>query len=174
MPNLLYSVFSVNSTYPPDFQLKGYNNSLLDSREFSDRKILLLQIFKQEFMSDNIPQLELKYKFWIETSDQVSILGEGKWVLLKAIRDTGSLKAAVDQMGYAYRQTWENLKKIEEKLGFSLIEKSRGGASGGQTVLTAKGAELVSFFERLYSEIDPVIQRHLAGMQDELNDILKL
>lgn len=123
-------------------------------------------------MSENTSHLQLKYKFWIESTDQVSILGEGKWILLKAIRDTGSLKAAVDQMGYAYRQTWDNLKKIEEKLGFPLIEKSRGGATGGQTVLTAKGEELVSFFERLYNEIDPVIQQHLAGLQDELNDIL--
>lgn len=124
-------------------------------------------------MPENTSQLQLKYKFWIESNDQVSILGEGKWILLKAIRDTGSLKAAVDQMGYAYRQTWDNLKKIEEKLGFPLIEKSRGGASGGQTVLTEKGVALVNFFERLYNQVDPVIQQHLAGLQDELNAILK-
>jgi molybdate transport system regulatory protein len=125
-------------------------------------------------MPENTSQLQLKYKFWIESNDQVSILGEGKWILLKAIRDTGSLKAAVDLMGYAYRQTWDNLKKIEEKLGFPLIEKSRGGASGGQTVLTEKGVALVNFFERLYNQVDPVIQQHLAGLQDELNDILKV
>lgn len=114
----------------------------------------------------------LRYKFWIETEDDVSLLGEGKWLLLKAIRDAGSLKAAVDQMGYAYRQTWDNLKIIEEKLGFSLIEKSRGGASGGQTVLTAKGEELVSFFEKLYHQVDPSIQQHLTALQDELNQII--
>ncbi len=125
-------------------------------------------------MPENTSHLQLKYKFWIESYDQVSILGEGKWILLKAIRDTGSLKAAVDQMGYAYRQTWDNLKKIEEKLGFPLIEKSRGGVSGGQTVLTEKGVALVNFFERLYNQVDPVIQQHLAGLQDELNDILKV
>jgi len=123
-------------------------------------------------MPETTSHLQLKYKFWIESNDQVSILGEGKWILLKAIRDTGSLKAAVDQMGYAYRQTWDNLKKIEEKLGFKLIEKSRGGATGGQTVLTAKGEELVSFFEKLYNQVDPVIQQHLTGLQDELNEIL--
>ncbi|MBE0639856.1 MAG: LysR family transcriptional regulator [Bacteroidales bacterium] len=124
-------------------------------------------------MSENKSHLQLKYKFWIESNDQVSILGEGKWILLKAIRDTGSLKAAVDKMGYAYRQTWDNLKKIEEKLGFPLIEKSRGGAAGGQTVLTRKGVQMVEYFERLYNQVDPVIQQHLSGLQDELNKIIQ-
>mgnify|MGYP001206505399 CR=1 FL=1 len=114
----------------------------------------------------------LKYKFWIETEDEISILGEGKWHLLKAIRDTGSLKAAVEQMGYAYRQTWDNLKKIEERLGFALIEKSGGGVYGGQTVLTPKGEQLVAFFEKLYNQVDPVIQEQLSNLQDDLNKIV--
>jgi len=81
-------------------------------------------------MANENLDLRLKYKFWIENGNRGNLLGEGKWLLLKAIRETGSLKAAVEEMGYAYRQTWENLKKIEKKLGFQLIEKSRGGASG--------------------------------------------
>jgi len=132
---------------------------------------LIFSTFGQNSKSA-MARARLRYKFWIETEDDVSLLGEGKWLLLKAIRDAGSLKAAVDQMGYAYRQTWDNLKTIEEKLGFALIEKSRGGASGGQTVLTAKGEELVSFFEKLYHQVDPSIQQHLTTLQDELNQII--
>lgn len=60
-------------------------------------------------MSAN-PKPKLRYKFWIETERGDGILGEGKWLLLKAIRDTGSLNAAVDKMGLAYRQTWDKLK----------------------------------------------------------------
>ena len=71
-------------------------------------------------------KLNLKYKFWIETMDGESIMGEGKWQLLKAIHDHGSLQAAVKSMGYTYLQPWENLKYIEEKLGFKLLEKTRG------------------------------------------------
>jgi len=123
-------------------------------------------------MADKSLEMQLNYKFWIENGNRGSILGEGKWQLLKAIRDTGSLKAAVDEMGYAYRQTWENLKKIEKKLGFQLIEKSRGGASGGQTVLTAKGIALVNFFDKLYNEMNPIIEAHLNALQNELNEIV--
>lgn len=123
-------------------------------------------------MANENLDLTLKYKFWIENGHRGSLLGEGKWLLLKAIRDTGSLKAAVDQMGYAYRQTWENLKKIEKKLGFRLIEKSRGGACGGQTILTAKGVALVNFFDNLYNEMNPVIEEHIEALQKELNEIV--
>jgi molybdate transport system regulatory protein len=113
--------------------------------------------------------LKLNYKFWIETDQGLSVLGEGKWKLLKAIKETGSLKAAVDEMGYTYRQTWENLKTIENKLGFKLIEKSRGGEKGGQTVLTAKGEKIVAFFDKLYNEIEPDIQQHFENMIGDLN-----
>lgn len=116
--------------------------------------------------------LQLKYKFWIETADHVNILGEGKWLLLKAIRDTGSLKAAVEEMGYAYRQTWDNLKKIEQRLGFKLVEKTRGGASGGHTILTEKGRQLVEFFEHLYSKVEPAIEQQIKDLQSDLDALL--
>jgi molybdate transport system regulatory protein len=118
-------------------------------------------------------ELHLKYKFWIESDENISILGEGKWLLLKTIRATGSLKAAVDQMGYAYRQTWDNLRKIESRLGFKLIEKTRGGAKGGQTVLTPKGEKLIDIYEQLYHQIDPIIQQQVSHFEVELNSFLK-
>lgn len=116
-------------------------------------------------------QLRLKYKFWIETGDNINILGEGKWLLLKAIRDTGSLKAAVEKMGYTYRQTWQNLKNIEARLGFPLIEKHRGGEKGGETVLTPKGEKIVAFFDQLYQRIEPDIEVCFRTMLDELNEL---
>ena len=124
------------------------------------------------YMEGKPDTLKLNYKFWIETQSGMSILGEGKWMLLKAIRDTGSLKAAVEEMGYTYRQTWENLKIIEEKLGFKIIEKNRGGEKGGQTVLTAKGEKIVSFFDHLYAEVEPQIQKSFNNMMEELNRIV--
>ena len=116
-------------------------------------------------------QLRLNYKFWIETESGSPILGEGKWKLLKAIEETGSLKDAAEKMGFAYRQTWENLKNIEERLGFRIIEKSRGGEKGGQTVLTEKGRQIVAFFDRLYQETEPELQKKFAGMINDLRMI---
>jgi molybdate transport system regulatory protein len=117
--------------------------------------------------------LKLNYKFWIETENDISVLGDGKWLLLKAIKETGSLKAAVAKLGYTYRQTWENLKNIEKKLGFALIEKHRGGEKGGETFLTPKGEKIVMFFEKLHLEIEPDIQKLFKKFTDELNTIVE-
>ncbi len=118
-------------------------------------------------------KLSLNYKFWIETEEGLNILGEGKWQLLKKIQETGSLKAAVESMGHAYRQTWDNLQRIEERLGFKLIDKQRGGSRGGMTTLTRKGEMLVAFFDRLYAETDPELQRRFDSMIRELNEIVE-
>jgi molybdate transport system regulatory protein len=115
--------------------------------------------------------MKLNFKIWIESDGGLSILGEGKWKLLKAIRETGSLKAAAEEMNFAYRQTWENLKTIEEKLGFKLVDKSRGGESGGKTVLTPKGEQVVDFFEMLYHDIEPRLQESFNKMLQKLNSI---
>jgi molybdate transport system regulatory protein len=117
-------------------------------------------------------RLKLNYKFWIETQSGVSLLGEGKWKLLIAIRDTGSLKAAVEKMGYTYRQTWQNLKDIEERLGFKLIEKSRGGEKGGETVLTSKGELIVAFFDKLYADVEPELNKSFERMVEDLHKIV--
>jgi molybdate transport system regulatory protein len=124
-------------------------------------------------MKSSHPKLKLNYKIWIETDDGLNILGEGKWKLLKDIKQTGSLKNAVEKSGLAYRQTWDNLKKIEDRIGFKLIDKSRGGEKGGQTVLTAKGEKIVDFFEKLYGEIEPDIQQHFTKLIIELNKIIE-
>jgi molybdate transport system regulatory protein len=113
--------------------------------------------------------MKLNYKIWIESDEGVSILGEGKWKLLQAIKQTGSLKAAAEKVGYAYRQTWESLKNVEDKIGFKLVEKIRGGESGGKTVLTPKGEQLLDFFEELYIEVEPLLQRSFDKLNLTLN-----
>ncbi len=122
-------------------------------------------------MAKNYQKLKLNYKIWVETDAHVSIFGEGKWKLLKAIKETGSLRAAVENQGLSYRQTWSKLKNIEEKLGFPIIEKTRGGAQGGQTKLTTQGEKIVDFFDKVYNEFEPSVKKIFQQLIDELNSI---
>lgn len=143
-------------------------------QHFSDVAIaacFIIKIIVLQSMTEKPEKLVLKYKFWIETDSGINILGEGKWKLLKAIRDTGSLKAAIDKMGYTYRKTWENLKNIEDKLGFKLIEKQRGGESGGQTILTKNGERFIDLFDKLYNEAEPEIHKCFSNMLSDLHEI---
>jgi molybdate transport system regulatory protein len=107
-----------------------------------------------------------EYKIWLATEDGVGVLGDGKWKILKAIDQTGSLVAACDNLGLTYRRTWNDLKKVENLLGFTLLEKSRGGQDGGHSVLTSDGTRLVKAFDQFHARMD-------ASMQKEFDQLLK-
>lgn len=120
---------------------------------------------KFESKLDNI---RLHYKIWMEEASGAGILGDGKWQMLKLIEEKGSMKAACDELGYTYRRTWGNLKKIEDFFGFPLLEKHRGGAEGGNTQLTAEGKRLVAAFDQFHARVDNVIQDGFATFINEL------
>ncbi len=86
--------------------------------------------------------VRFNYKIWLSTEDEQGILGDGKWQILKAIEKHGSLKAATKALKITYRRTWGDLKKIKEMLGFSILEKERGGKDGGKSSLTLKAGNL--------------------------------
>jgi len=121
---------------------------------------------KFESKLDNI---QLHYKIWMEDSTGKGILGDGKWQMLKLIEEKGSMKAACDELGYTYRRTWGNLKKIEDFFGFPLLEKHRGGAEGGNTQLTPEGRRLVKAFDQFHSGVDRVIQEGFTAFIKELH-----
>ncbi len=102
--------------------------------------------------------VSVNYKIWIETTDGKGILGDNRIKLMKTIQETGSLMAACKKMDYSYRKTWNSLKELETKHQLKLIEKHRGGSSGGSTVLTKKGEVLVQFFDEFHSEADQLLK----------------
>jgi len=119
-------------------------------------------------MNNNI-NYKIKHKIWIENENGEGILGDGKWELLKIIHTTASLKTAIEEMGWGYRSTWTKLKNIENKLGFNIIEKSRGGSGGGgYTKLTKEGEQLVEHFQNLHNKIDSIIKKPISDFLDKI------
>lgn len=102
-----------------------------------------------------------KYKIWLETPDGKGVLGDGKWLLLKTINETGSLTAAVEELGISYRKTWNNIKRIEQLLGFPLLETSRGGTRKGMSVLTPEARKIVEAFDSFHQKVDGTIKSAL-------------
>jgi molybdate transport repressor ModE-like protein len=115
-----------------------------------------------------LPDLHLHYKIWLSDDKESGILGDGKWQMLKLIEEKGSMKAACDELGYTYRRTWGNLKKIEKFFGFPLLEKQRGGSEGGHTGLTEEGKRLVRAFDLFHRSVDEHIQRGFDSFIEEL------
>jgi len=100
----------------------------------------------------------LQHKMWLETADGDGILGDGKWQILKAVDKEGSLTGACQKLGLTYRRTWGDLKKIEQQMGFPLLNKSRGGKEGGMSELSPQGKALVEAFDRF--QIKAFIQNY--------------
>lgn len=97
--------------------------------------------------------MEVKIKNFLINKDHNGIFGGGKWHMLKAINEHGSIKAAADSLGRSYRKAWGDIKKAEEGLDRALIVKSRGGKNGGHAELTDFGQLLLKRWDIYQSDI---------------------
>ena len=95
--------------------------------------------------------------------------GEGPSRLLRAVEETGSLRAAAISMEMAYSKANRLIKTAEAALGFRLLTRVTGGRDGGGSRLTEEGAAWLARFEtyrdaclaanrRLFAEYFPARQ----------------
>lgn len=119
---------------------------------------------------DAFSNLQLNYKIWFSNDDGKGIMGDGKWQILKAIDETGSLKAACDKLQLTYRRTWNDLKEIEKLTGVTLLESTRGGADGGSMRLTPMGKKLIRAFDHFHERVDGLMQHHFQLMLFEIKN----
>ena len=83
--------------------------------------------------------------------------------LLHLVEYTRSVQDACSMMQISYSTAWNMLNRVEDELGFPLVMRNRGGASGPGTVLTEKGRRLMDaydqFSERMKKEADLLYDR---------------
>ena len=107
--------------------------------------------------------IRINYKLWMSSEKGDAIIDDDKWQLLIAIHKHGSLKAASEIRKVSYRKVWGDLKKIEEILGFQIIDKYRGGKDGGVTYVTDEGLKLIQNYIEFRAEfqeaVDVVIKK---------------
>ena len=111
----------------------------------------------------------LDYQISLEHKQKGNILDEYCFKLLKKIQETGSLKSAADELNVSYRKAWGNVEDIEQGLGFKLLERQRGGASGGKTLLTDDGEKLIEAHEALREEFNAAIKMITKKFFNALN-----
>lgn len=94
--------------------------------------------------------------------------------LLRAVDELGSLNRAADAHGRSYSRSHARLKELEAAFG-SLVERQRGGASGGGSTLTDRAHDLLARFDRLragYTSIAETTDAVLAGtVQDRSGEL---
>jgi molybdate transport system regulatory protein len=99
-------------------------------------------------------QLRTRFKLWLSSRDVEGVFGDGKWRLLQSIDAEGSLRAASQSLHISYRKAWGDLKKAQQCLNITLVEKQRGGVQGGRTELTEQGKKWMDAYTRFRGDIE--------------------
>jgi molybdate transport system regulatory protein len=101
--------------------------------------------------------MKLVYKIWLNNNDGRAF-GEGPYRLLKGVELTGSLKKSAAVMGMAYSKARRVTECCERNLGFALLERKRGGPSGGGgSEVTAEAVGLMREYELIRAETEKAI-----------------
>ena len=98
-------------------------------------------------------KIRVRTKTWLEV-DKQPFLGDGRYRLLIAIRQNGSINAAAKALGISYRKAWAQLQALEEISPLPLLERRTGGRGGGETHLTEGTIDLLQRFESLRSQVN--------------------
>ena len=69
-------------------------------------------------------------------------------MLLSLVEETGSVRRACERMQISYSGGWNIIRALESQLHFPLLERSQGGASGGESRLTERGRRLLGCYDR--------------------------
>ena len=93
-------------------------------------------------------------RIWLEYESGETLFGEGQITILEAIEKEGSINAGAKSLGMGYRSMWGRLKKIEQRMGFPLLIRRKGGAFGGQSVLTAEARLMIEKFRQLQQDLN--------------------
>ena len=84
----------------------------------------------------------------VSLSREKPFFDEKTAMLLALVEETGSVRRACERMQISYSGGWNIIRALESQLHFPLLERSQGGASGGESRLTERGRRLLSCYER--------------------------
>jgi molybdate transport repressor ModE-like protein len=97
-------------------------------------------------------------KIWLEVDEQY-VFGRGISDILKAVDQTGSIKAAAGRVGKSYRFIWAKIKRAERALGVRLIRTHVGGKDARRSELSELGRDLVRDFDALRERVFDLVER---------------
>ncbi len=112
----------------------------------------------------------LKHKIWLENKDGQNIVGDGKFELLQHINELSSLATAAKKLKISYRKAWGCLREIEQRLGFAIVTKQRGGKEGGKTMLNEEGKKLIAAYKLFLAEIELLMHDSARKFWHSINE----
>ena len=74
-------------------------------------------------------------------------------MLLSLVDETHSVRTACQRINISYSTGWNIIRTLESQLSRGLIERSQGGAGGGQSSLTPEGRRFLQLFLDFENEV---------------------
>jgi molybdate transport system regulatory protein len=84
----------------------------------------------------------------MEDGKKEVVLDQTDAFILRRVAETRSLTEAAKTVGISYRNAWDRLKLMEEKLHRRLVLTKVGGKTGGSATLTEDGRDLLKEFKK--------------------------
>ena len=101
--------------------------------------------------------MKVGYKVWLDNDGKA--FGDGPYELLKQVDETRSLHRAAKEMGMAYSKAWRLIRTLEERLGFPLLERKIGGQSGGGSLVTPRGKQLINRYGHFRRDVNTSLEK---------------
>ena len=115
--------------------------------------------------------MNIKIKMWLTDDDGQGLFGDGRYRLLQEVGRQHCLQKAADELGISYRKAWGDIRTVEDRLGFALIDRQRGGIGGGASILTKRAEKILEAFAQAKNKIEVVAQRQFQQKISKLLDI---
>ena len=103
-----------------------------------------------------------RVKVWLEMDGRY-VFGFGMSEILKAVQQSGSIKAAAESLGKSYRHVWARVKEAEQALGKPLVNTRVGGKGAGRSSLTELASQLVSDYDALRQRMFDVVEQEFSS-----------
>jgi molybdate transport system regulatory protein len=88
-----------------------------------------------------------------------AVFGDGLARLLEQIIKHHSVLEAAKELGMSYRYALHRITLAEERLGQSLVTRTRGGAKGGgSSEVTTYGKDLVAQFRKKQAALEKTVK----------------
>ncbi len=153
--------------YDGDDGLRGaIRNIRSECRVEVDDEGVLMSIHDEEQLNNHLKQhnrsmLNPGIRVCIEKE---SVIFEHRLkLLLLLIADVQSVRRACKMTGLAYGNAWIMLNRLEQEVGYTIIERKHGGSGGGHTILTERGQELIE----AYQHFEARLRSHSQQLFDE-------
>lgn len=88
---------------------------------------------------------------WLET-DEDTLLGPGRAILLDLIEEHGSIRKAAKELGMSYRGAWGKIHASEEALGVKLIDTGETKRDGCR--LSQEGRKMRDMFRKWFDAVE--------------------